>query len=981
MIHFIHKRPVTDRPVNQSSRQTTILLFLTMLIGSFLCCPAAAGDTISPKAFANPPLEARPGAYWCWLNGTVDHEQMTREMEEARALGMRGFEIWDVGVYIPVNMVPAGPAFLGEESLKSIKHAMTEAKRLGLELNIIAASSWNAGGAWVRKSDGSKRLASSSLDIAGPKKIDTVLDLPCDSATYYYDVSVLALPQSGDKKLASLDLVIDLTDKMNDKGRLKWNVPEGNWTIMRFVCRGTNQRLIVPSPNSDGLLIDHLSAEATERHMLHMINKLGEVDPGHKILKIMSHDSYEVEEANDWTEDFIDEFKKRRRYDPVQYMPLLEGWELDYTEIQTRFIADYRKTVGELIVERHFGVSREVLNRHGMKLCAEAGHGGSSRVDPIWALGQADIPRGEFWNGKRFWVIKEAASAAHLYGRRYVDSESFTGWRHWVDGPLHYKQLFDVALCAGLNRLTFHTFTHNPPQAGLPGYAYHAGEHFNAKNTWWRQSGPMLTYMARCSYLMQQGDFVADVCFYYGDEAPNLVPSRRIDPNIKPRYTLDKCLHCGRPLTVDFRPLGSGYDYDYIDANSIIKRMKVDPQTGRLVVGNMKYRVMVLPNHDHMCLEVLQKIRELVKQGASILGPVQPTRTNSLTDHPKADQQVAKISQELWGTENSTQDNAPRSHTFGKGKVFTNMTSRRVLTQLGVKPDFTVLKGGTQEGPARIDYIHRRTDNANIYFVCNGAKETKTLLCKFRDAHGRPEIWYPLSGEIYLAKEVGRNADNSCNIELELPAIGAAFVVFRRDGQAPKQSVDLLVNTSAKRTPIKGKWTVKFQRGRLAPESVEWDELIDWTTSKTPGIKYFSGTATYSIQFEMPKAAAEDFWLELGKVCVVGEVNMDGQYLGTAWTYPFGVKVPAKRLSKGSHKLEVKVTNVWNNRLVGDQFLPVEQRITRTNLHGIHTKDSPLVPSGLLGRVTIRPVKPRRALGGAQPLMEALSCGPNRWCL
>ncbi len=920
----------------------------------------AVSDTISPEAFENPPMEARPGALWCWLNGTVDHEQMTREMEEAKALGMRGFEIWDIGVYRPVNMVPAGPAFLGKESLKSIKHAMTEAKRLGLELNIIAASSWNAGGAWVRKSDGSKRIASSSLDVVGPKKFDAVLELPCDEETYYYDVSVLAVPQSEDKKLASLDLGIDLTDKMNDRGELKWDVPEGNWTILRFVCRGTNQRLIVPSPNSDGLLIDHLSAEATERYMQYMINKLEEIDPGHKILKIMSHDSYELDAANDWTEDFADEFRKRREYDPGKYLPLLEGWTLNDLDKQTRFLADYRKTVGELTVERHFRVSREVLNRFDMELCAEAGHGGFPRVDPIWALGQADIPRGEFWNGKRFWVTKEAASAAHLYGRRFVDSESFTGWRHWLDGPLHYKQLFDVALCAGLNRLTFHTFTHNPPEAGLPGYVYHAGEHFNANNTWWKQSGPMLAYMGRCSYMMQQGDFIAAVCFYYGDQAPNLVPSRRIDPNIKPLYTLDKCLHCGRPVPIDFRPLGIGYDYDYIDANSIINRMKVDPETGQLIVNNMRYRVMVLPQHDHINLEVLERIRDLVKQGAVIVGPVQPLHTHSLTDYPEADRMVAEIGRELWGAEKSTGDTASRSLKFGKGRVYTNKTSRQVLAEMGVKPDFTVLEGGSQEGPDRIDYIHRRTNNADVYFVCNGALETKTLLCRFRDAEGRPEIWYPVTGEICSPKTVSRQMNNSCHIELELPAYGSVFVVFRRNGQAPKKTGVLFGDTSVKKTPVKGKWTVKFQPGRLAPESVKWNELIDWTSSEEPGIRYFSGTATYSIQFEMSGAASGDFWLDLGKVNEVGEVSIDGQDLGTVWTFPFRVIVPAKLLSEGSHLLEVKVTNVWNNRLVGDQFLPEEERLTRTNMKGQHTKSSPLVPSGLLGPVNLQQVKQNR---------------------
>jgi hypothetical protein len=408
---------------------------------------------------------------------------------------------------------------------------------------------------------------------------------------------------------------------------------------------------------------------------------------------------------------------------------------------------------------------------------------------------------------------------------------------------------------------------------------------------------------------------------------------------------------------VDFRPLGSGYDYDYIDANSILKRMKVDPKTGQLVVGNMRYRVMVLPKHDHICLDVLKKIRELVEQGATIVGPVQPRRTNSLTGYPKADKEAAEIGAELWRTENRALETSSRSQTSGRGRIVKNMTSRQVLTQMGVKPDFIVLKGGSQEGPDRIDYIHRRTDNADIYFVCNSAKETRTLLCQFRDAEGRPEIWYPISGEIRAAKAAKRQADNSCNIELELPAIGSAFVVFRRDGHAPKQPASHLVNLDVRKTPIIGKWTVSFQPGRLAPESVEWNDLIDWTSSQVPGIKYFSGTATYSIRFEMPTATGEDFWLDLGKACEVGEVSIDGQALGTAWTFPFRVRVPANLLRKGAHRLEVKVTNVWNNRLVGDQFLPEEQRITRTNMQGQHKKDSPLVPSGLLGPVTLQLVQ------------------------
>ena len=928
------------------------LLLLVMFAGCFVFSGGSgSGDKLAPQAFVNPPLDARPGAFWCWLNGVVDNDQVTREMEEAKSHGMRGFDLWDVGVLKGKEMFSAGPAFLGEESLKSIKHAMTEADRLGLELNMIASSSWNEGGAWVKKSDGVKRIASSSVDVSGPKKFDQVLALACDSETYYSDISVLAVPQSKDKKLVSLDLSIDLTNQMDDKGRLHWDVPAGNWTIMRFVCRGTNQGLAVPTPNSHGLIIDYLSAGATERYTLNIINKLGKIDPGHKILKMLEDDSYEVHPANDWTEVFVDEFKKRRNYDPIKYLPLLEGWKLVDTDIQTRFMADYRKTVGELMVENHFRLSRQILNRNGMKLIAEGGHGGYPRVDPIWAMGEVDVPRGEFWNGKRFWVTKEAACASHLYGKRYVDAESFTGWRCWQDGPAHYKQLFDVAVCAGLNRVTFHTFAHNPPAAGLPGNAYHAGEHFNVNNTWWKQSGPMLKYFSRCCYMMQQGHFVADACFYYGDQAPNLVPPRRIDPNIKPIYPPGACLHCGVDLPVDFKTLGCGYGYDYIDANSIIKRMKFDPRTGQLVVGNMRYKVLVLPDYDYICMDVLNKIQDLIKQGATIVGSTRPIRTNSLTGFPEADRTVAAITEEFWPMSDS--EKTATGRVFGKGRVYTDMTSRQVLAKMEVKQDFTVLKGGSQAGPLRIDYMHRRSDNADTYFVCNSAKETKAVTCRFRDAEGRAELWCPVTGEICPVKVTNRNEDGSCDIAIELPAFGSVFVVFRRDGAASTKSADLIVNASAVKIPVEGKWRIEFQPERRAPESVEWDKLIDWRTSNVEGIKYFSGMATYTIQFDVARKAVEDFWLDLGEVNVVAGVSIDGQMLGTAWTYPFRVKVPAEILSKGSHQLEVKVTNLWNNRLVGDNLLDKKDRVTRTNLYGKFNKNTPLLASGLLGPVNL----------------------------
>jgi hypothetical protein len=274
---------------------------------------------------------------------------------------------------------------------------------------------------------------------------------------------------------------------------------------------------------------------------------------------------------------------------------------------------------------------KNFLNRYGIKLVAESGHGGYPRTDPLRSMGVVDIPRGEFWNGSQFWVVKEAASAAHVYGQQLVDAEAFTGWRNWQDGPLEYKRLADTAFCDGLNRITFHTFAHTPPEGGVPGLMYHACEHFNLNNTWWNQSGPMLSYFSRSCYLLQQGLPVADVCFYYGHDAPNLVATRRIGPDSK-RLDGDTCAHCDRPNPAPADALGTGYDYDVIDSESI--QHKLEFKDGRLVLPHgVNYQLIVLPERADMPLPVLEKLEKLVFAGATLLGP-KPSRDVTLTDYP-----------------------------------------------------------------------------------------------------------------------------------------------------------------------------------------------------------------------------------------------------------------------------------------------------------------------------------------------------------
>lgn len=948
-----------------------------------------ASAALSEKEFREPPMAARPAVLWTWLNGHVDRPQITRELEEMKAKGLRGAIIWDLGsIADPQKIIPAGPEFLGKESLGNIHHAMAEAQRLGLELGLVASSSWNAGGTWIKPEEGSKALLWSESSVEGPRSFSEVLPLPQKTTKLYQDVAVFAVPASADRSIASAEASIRLDPNLDADGRLTWNVPAGRWRILRFVSNSTGEILNCPSPNSRGLVIDHLSADATDAHITHMLDTLKQGRKDYGPLKALMLDSYEVRPGTDWTPQFLKSFTGVFGYDPTPWLPVLAGWTIGSRELSERFRHDYQKFVSDLMVANHFVRSRQLLNERGLQLLAEGGHGGHARVDPLKALGASDIPMGEFWNHRKNWVTKEAASAAHIYGKTLVNAESFTGWQHWQDGPAAYKRLFDIALCAGLNQVTFHTFAHNPPEAGLPGYAYHAGEHFNVNSTWWQQAGPMLADMSRACYLMQQGKFVADVCAYYGDDAPNLVPARRISPTIDNPFPEGKCQHCGRDFPVDLSSLGQGYDYDYINEEVLLTRMKF--QNGKLVLPDgMSYRLMVLPERKSISLDALKKIRELVAAGATIVGP-KPERSNSLSGYPDCDREVQELADQIWGDSEEE-----KSHVFGKGKVVWNTPLHEVLASLGVESDFVPLHIDNKD--QHIDYIHRATDDEDIYFVSNSSMTRQTVRCRFRVGVDRvPGFWNSETGTVTPCP-VYEIKDGFTELMMELAPASSIFVVFAKGGSrdhlvamtqpeignhppakilsmdqngigieiwqrgsyacknASGQSASAEVAEVPQALEITGPWRIDFPKDRGAPESIAMQILADWTKHPDPGVRYFSGTAVYHNKFSLPVShdRKSPLMLDLGAVKEVAVVKINGKEAGVFWKEPYRLDITSL-VQAGENQLEISVVNTWNNRLVGDQGLDPGKRLTRTNLAGKFTAQAPLLPSGLLGPVLVR---------------------------
>ncbi len=950
---------------------------------------ARAEDRLSPSAFADPPVEARPGCFWAWLNGSITREQITRDLEAMARGGLRGGEIWDVAAAAdPDGRVPAGPAFLGPESARLIAHAIREADRLGLKIGLVASSGWNAGGSWIPPEQAGKGLYHSATTVTGPKRFEVGLPLPAlpeqcprdeqGRPLFLQEVAVLAVPQDGSTTIAGVDRVVDLSDRVDAGGRLRWDVPAGEWTILRFVCANHGQRLIVPSPNSGGLMIDFFDPRATEFHLRHIVTailkELGRDSFEGTGFRTMEFDSMELDGFTPWNEFMAGEFERRTGYSAVRFLPLLAGWRLADEEAQERFLYDWRKTVSDRLIESHYLTGRKFLNAYGVDLIAEAGGPGppiwdSNPVDGITALGAVDIPRGEFWIRHRgIFLVKEIASAAHVYDKRLVDAESFTTWRRWVDGPLNHKEIADRALCEGLNCFSLHTLASSPPEAGLPGWAYHAGTDINPSATWWPMARGLMDYLARCSYVLRQGWSVADVCHFYGDQAPNFYPPLCDVPE--------------KPLLAGLDPSN---DYDVCSSEVILRRMRVEE--GRIVLPDgTSYAVLTLPEQDHVPLEVLKKIRALVVDGATVIGHRRPTRSPGLLGREVNDREVKRLADELWGggeAPDRPDGSRVRIRPVGRGRFIVASERSAALRAIGVDPDLEI--AGHPEGDlGPLDFVHRRTGDAEFYFIRNKTKEPQGLTCRFRvaaEARGlAPEFWWPDSGRRSASRGWTTVAEGRTELRLDLAPLGSVFVVFRR-AEAPGRPLPdplsrdtFLASNDPAALTVDGPWQVEFPEGWGAPQTATFGRLQSWSESSDAGIRAFSGIATYRTTFELPATwtSQRRLFLQLGDLAEIADVTVNGKDLGVVWLPPYRVEISGA-VRSGPNRLEIRVANLWANRLNADSLRPESERFTRSNLDRIQTDPTSDSSYGRVPRGKKRPVYTEMP-----PLMRSGLFGPVR---
>ena len=741
------------------SFRRALLILLPLLIAPVTLGYAAPADDLA-RSFAQPPLSARPWVYWFWLNGNITREGITADLEAMKRVGIGGVLIMEVDQGAPVGPVD----FNSPKWRELFKHVVSEADRLGLEVNMNDDAGWNgSGGPWVTPDKAMQKVTWSETGVEGGKRFEGVLPKPATVRDFYRDVSVLAFPTAGDYRIEDIQGkagftrrdegpvasyptvppaqcvarsgIVDLTAKMTPEGKLTWDAPAGNWTVLRLghTCTGA---VNAPAPlTGQGLECDKLSKEGSEANFDPFIGKLA-AENGALTGKsfIATHvDSWENGSQN-WTPKMRAEFTRLRGYDPLPYLPVITGRVVDSLEVSERFLYDLRETISDLLLENYAGHIRELANKHGMRLTIEAY--GDTTVDNLAYAGRADEPMGEFWSWPGFGAggtLSSMSSSAHVYGKPICGAEAFTAGdgEKWQYHPGNIKAMGDWAFCLGINRFVFHRYALQPWLNYKPGMCMGPwGLHWERTQTWWEQSKPWNEYLARCQYLLRSGLPVVDVLCL----APEGAPRDASPPT---------------PL------LRAGYKGDVCSTEALFTRLSV--KNGRLVCPDgMSYRALALPGSPTMTPKLLRRLGEFARAGATIIGPP-PQKAPGLTDYPKCDTEVRDGAKTLWAT----------------GKIITGKSPEQALAAQGVAPDFTADRA--------LDFIHRSIGDTEAYFVANRLTHATNAMCSFRVTGRQPELWNPETG-VTTAVPTFEEVNGVTRIPLRFEVAGSTFVIFRANG-------------------------------------------------------------------------------------------------------------------------------------------------------------------------------------------------------
>ncbi len=1005
-------------------------------------------NDVLQRGFLNPPDSSRPGVYWYFMDGNISKKAVTADLESMKKVGIGHVLFLEVNVGIPRGKVD----FMSEEWMNLFTHIVREAERLGIVISLGVGPGWTgSGGPWVSGAQSMKHLVCSTIKVSGIENGRIILrkattmnpyfgegsftpELKQRWLDYYEDVAVLAFPTpTADFKISDItekalyyrdpyssmpgvkafipsfadyieplqgavishDKIIDLTQFLKSDSVLDWKVPPGNWTIMRFGSRN-NGAVTRPAPLPGvGFEADKFDTTAISAHLANFTGKLlkriGMPDKNQQGgLKMLHMDSWEMG-AQNWTAKLREEFTKRRGYDPLPFYPVYAGLVVESLEKSERFLWDLRQTSQELVIENNAIYIKKYGQKYNLGISIEPYDLNPTADMELGAV--ADVPMGEFWSkdfgfNSSFSCI-EAASIAHIEGKKVVAAEAFTAYLDaWKQYPGSMKNQGDWAFATGINKFMFHTYQHQSlPENLKPGMTMGPyGVHHDRNQTWWSMVDGYHKYVARCQYMLQQGKPVADILYLTPEGAPQVfrAPASALtsadDLTNSLSFSVKEEIIPGQSKQ-DILPDHKGYNFDGCSSSQILK---ATVSKGKIIFpSGASYCLLVLPKTETMTPALLTKIESLVKAGATVIGNP-PRKSPSLVNYPVCDIQVGEKAKMMWGELTAPEEISKR--VLGKGKIywggaFSQMkcpelypdyySTASLLRKMGIQEDFM------STGPIR--YTHKLIDSDDVYFVSNKTNFSINTNCLFRVKKGTPQLWSPMTGEIrQLSDYIVLNGQ--IQIPLQFEPYESYFIVFNKKGKV--RTVQNSINTNFSEplviSEISTPWEVSFDPKWGGPANITFDKLADWTSRAEEGIKYYSGIAIYHTMIELSKKTVtdkkSDIFIDLGEVYNMARVLVNGKDLGVVWTAPFRLKI-SDAVVVGENNIEIEVANLWPNRLIGDEQKPddgivngqwpewLQKGTPRTSGRFTFTtfkhynKDSKLLKSGLMGPVKILTIK------------------------
>lgn len=944
--------------------KTTATLTNIVIALALTVLPATSGDL--ENSFKSPPDSARPGVYWYFMDGNLDQKEMIKDLDSMKEAGLGNV------IHLEVNVnVPRGPVeSLSPQWFEMFANTIHHAEKIGIDVTLGTGPGWTgSGGPWIKQEESMQHLVYSETNAKGPSSFDAKLPvapqrdhwwkmLDCE---FYQDVAVYAFPacdpviEKSDEKafykrpsyssgetsgffsapakhaavpaqnVIDPTKIIDLTKYLQEDGTLKWKVPAGDWTIMRFGRRSNGTSNRPASLPVVGLDHDKFDKKLLEKHFDHytgkLIEKVGTRAPGLKGgLKAIHLDSWEMN-AQNWSPAFPDEFRKRRGYDLSPYLPAFSGRVVKDLATTERVLWDMRLTVQELILENYAGHLRTLAHQRGMEFSIEP-YGMTQTADLELGV-YADVPMCEFWSTKYDTSDSciAAASIAHVLGRPIVGSEAFTG--HRDERGQHYpgslKNQGDWAFAMGVNRFAYHTFTHKPlGEKGLPGMTMGEwGIRWDRGQTWWPMVGDYHRYVTRCSHVLRQGLTVSDVLYLTPEGAPHV-----FEP---PHSAL-----VARGTLLDKK----GHSFDGCPPGLLEKMVVRDGRVG--VMGGSQYRLLVMPRFDTATPAFLKQVMRLVADGATVIG-YPPSASPSMSDYPACDLEVKRLAEKLWGKPPYVAE-----RKYGKGRIILDAGAGKFIAsnpepttrknKLSIYPSYGFTSGIFEEmgvvedfkSDVPLRFTHRRSEAADIYFVSNPVDQPVKASATFRVTNATPQLWDAITGNVRALPQF-KQSEKTTTVPLTFAPYQSYFVVFPRDPRDQKMASDGVNFPKSKPVAtIDGSWEVAFDPKWGGPAKVMFDKLQDWTQHSERGIKYYSGIATYHKSFDAPDISGKPgkrTYLDLGTVHDMARVTLNGKNLGVVWCAPWQVDI-TDALKPKDNKLEIEIANRWSNRQLGDQQAP-----------------------------------------------------------